>query len=318
MNTIEHREPRLPVRWIARVILGILVAFAPRAQGAEGDDQIWLVSTRRVPLYPSEAAAPLEYWRLDAQASWLPTDEPGFLSSQSPGEPLCVFVHGNRTAWQEAIDAGALTYRQLKALAGPQSLRLVIWSWPSDRVVKRYRPDSQEKAQRSDGQSVYLAEWLERLAPEVPVTLVGYSFGARIVTGAMHLWGGGELDGLRLAPRIRPPRAAIRAVLVAAALDSDWLLPGRRNGLALGQLDHVLITGNPCDNALKWYPLLNSLHGPQALGCSGLAAGWPCVDVAKIEQIDVQDEVGKVHDWARYLRAPSLLARLPWYAFLRD
>ena len=35
-------------------------------------------------------------------------------------------------------------------------------------------------------------------------------------------------------------RIGIRAVLVAAALDNDWLLPGRRHGQALGHFDRVL------------------------------------------------------------------------------
>lgn len=319
MYGFQHPVTRLPVRVTAIVILGIFAGLGRCAWAAElAADQVWLVSTRHAPLAPpADRCMLLEYWQLQADGTWTAADEGLFLASQTPAEPVSVFIHGNRADWQGSVDAGWLAYCQLKQQAGARGVRLVIWSWPAERVHNRNRPDTQEKAQRSDGQGVYLAQWLERLPPDVPVCLIGYSFGARIITGALHLLAGGDLDGHCLAPLSVARQAPIRAVLVAGAMDNDWLLPCSRNGLASRPLERLLITVNGCDPALKWYSFLYGRGGPPALGYTGLACPeWLGPEALKIEQVDVSGEVGKVHDWACYASTPSLVSRLAWFTGL--
>ncbi len=109
---------------------------------------------------------------------------------------------------------------------------------------------------------------------------------------------------------------AMRAVLIAAALDADWLLPGRWNGQALDQLDRVLITVNCCDPVMKWYPLMYYRGGPQALGYAGPACEEQLgQNRRKIELTRVGHQVGKTHDWDRYWTAPNLLRRLARFTF---
>jgi hypothetical protein len=315
MNAILPSTLRLFVRFVAAVSAGVLItASAQAAPGAEG---LWLVSSRQAPVHcPPDGEIPLNYWRLSPDDTWLPSDEGAFRAADAPGVPTCIFVHGNRAEWQDAVEAGGLAYWRVKQQAAGRPFRFVIWSWPSEQVAKRNRPDAQEKALRSDVQAVYLAQWLDRFPPETPLSLIGYSFGARIVTGAMHRLGGEETAVQTLPLRTRR-LAPVRAVLVAAALDQHWLLPGHCHGSALRQLEQVLITVNNCDPALRWYSRLWGRRGPEALGYAGLGCpDWLGPEAAKVEQINVSCEVGREHAWACYISAPSLLARLGRYTFL--
>jgi hypothetical protein len=124
--------------------------------------------------------------------------------------------------------------------------------------------------------------------------------------------------GQVLPDRSGSPRAApLRAVLVAAAEDYDWLLPGRAHGLALGQLDRALVTVNGNDPVLKRYPMMYSLGGPQALGYAGPACpSWLGQERHKLELLNVTCSVGNSHSWDCYVASPCVLDRLAWYAFM--
>jgi len=305
-------------RWFVRTAVAVTIALCAsigRAQTAA--DQLWLLSTRHLPRHQAPSSpVSFDYWVFAPGGGWAPAEEAALLAGDPPHVPTCVFIPGNRADWNATLEAGWRVFRHLKEQAPDRPFRLVIWSWPADRIFQHIRPDVQEKAARCDSQSFYLAQWLSRLDPEVPVCLIGYSFGARVVSGALHLSGGGALDGRALAQPVR--RAApIRAALVAAAMDYDWLLPGRRNGLAIGQVDQMLITVNLCDLPLKYYSKMYYRNGPPALGYAGLpgCGGWG-EELARVERIDVSAEVGNAHQWACYLGAPSLACRLAWYAFL--
>ncbi len=260
-----------------------------------------------------ERCDPPEYWRLTPD-QWTLASQEGFLATDDPAVPTSFFVHGNRNDEADAVREGYELCQALQCQTPNQALRCVIWSWPADRITGHARYDAQVKAARTDGQSQYLAQLLGRMDPRVPVNLVGHSFGARIITGAMQVLAGGDLAGqcvVRANPGVQ--RAATRAVLVAAAEDWDWLLPGACHGLALSRFDRVLITVNAADPALKHYSLLYGRRGPEALGYVGPACG---TDGTKTELLDMSCSVGKSHKWDCYLADPSLLARLAWYAFL--
>jgi hypothetical protein len=175
----------------------------------------------------------------------------------------------------------------------------------------------QAKAAYSDVQSYYLAQCIQRMNPDLSISMIGYSYGARVITGAMELLAGGTIAGMRLDQPPTTRTGEMRAVLVAAAMDNDWLLPGRRNGEALELLDRLLVTRNPCDPALKWYPRLYRQRGADALGYTGPACPVALgPDVGKIELLDVAQSVGENHSWYDYLSAPPLRVRLGWYGFL--
>ncbi len=125
--------------------------------------------------------------------------------------------------------------------------------------------------------------------------------------GALHLLGGGNLNGRPLAARQASRQVGARVVFMSAALDNDWFLPGRHFGQAIGQMQHLTLLTNGCDRVLKRYPrLYGSSCGPQALGYTGMAAPQLLGDQqSKLEQYDVCCIVGPKHDWRNYLFSGS-------------
>jgi hypothetical protein len=186
-------------------------------------------------------------------------------------------------------------------------VRFVIWSWPSEQIHGPLR-DVRAKAARSDLDAVYLGRFLAGIQPQVRVGLVGYSYGARIIAGGLHLLGGGQLLGWTVSPGERPQ---LRVALWAAAEDDDWLVPGRYHGQALGMAEHWLITYNCCDPVLARYHLLQKWVKPVAMGYSGVAGRnlLPADLDARIEEWDVSNLVGSTHDLEPYLYSPAIAGR---------
>ena len=302
----------------AAVLVTALVEspLVPAAAGAA--EEVWLVSTREIPSCSPPAEARPRYWRLAAQGQWAAADRGAFLASDDPAVPTVFFLHGNRSDADDAVQTGWDVYQCLVEQAGGRPLRLVVWSWPADRIPGRLRPDVRIKAARSDAESRYLAEAIDAIRPGVPVCLVGYSFGTRTICGALTLLAGGEFAGHVLERRGTTPRAAMRAVLIAAAADDTALAPCGSGAGALGQVDRVLVTRNAADHALRWYRHMERWRGPAALGFRGPAcAGEPDTKPTKIELVDLGCEVGRNHTWDGYLAAPAIRSRLAWYAFLQ-
>ncbi|MFH1265084.1 MAG: hypothetical protein ABIK89_05110 [Planctomycetota bacterium] len=302
------------IQMSAALAVGLAVVFAA---GVSAADDVWLVNTRQAPRSnPVGGEDRIQYSRLENDNDWVAADLAALLATDDPAVPTCVFVHGNRSGLSDAIRMGMGVDRELKLQAGERPFRFVIWAWPADQV-RGTRQDMQLKACRSDVQSYYLAQWLGQVNPDVSVGLVGYSFGARAITGALHLAAGGRLAGRTLPEGTTVPERPIRVVLVAAATNSDWLLPGRANGLALGRVERLLVTRNSCDPALKWYPLMYGMGGPQAMGFAGPACVSRLGDEReRVEVVGLECSVGRNHDFSRYRRASGLRGRLGWYAFL--
>ena len=87
--------------------------------------------------------------------------------------------------------------------------------------------------------------------------LLAHSFRPRIVTGALHLLGGGAIDGQKLEPRVHAERQPSQVALMVAALDNDWLLSGHYHGQAMSQVSAMLLENNGCDMLLKRYSVLS-------------------------------------------------------------
>ena len=114
-------------------------------------------------------------------------------------------IHGNGTDDEWAVRHGNEFYGLMKQRACGRPFRLVVWSWPADRVVRRIRPDVQIKVCRSDVEAYYLAHVLSGLPKAAPLSLTGYSLGCRTVSGALQLLAGGSVAGPASHPRPCPP-----------------------------------------------------------------------------------------------------------------
>jgi hypothetical protein len=330
---------RLDCEWrtvafpIAFVLLLVSTARAEPATRVVSHEQIqpesvvdetaeaWIVSTRRVPVSCPTGVGPERFsYRVSgsACAEWDQTDAEAFFGNVVSDVPVIVFIHGNRTDSGEAVREGWPVYQRLLSESGGQPFRFVIWSWPAERIRGGPRKDALIKAARSDTQSFYLAAWLDRLPTQTPVALIGYSFGARVIGGALHLAEGGTLLGRAHSSAMSDQaRRRIRVMLVAAALDCEWLLPGSRNGLASQAVEQMLITRNTCDRVLRFYPRMRRCDSSNALGFTGPASPERLIESGlSLETVPVECQVGSDHDWLNYLRSRTLRSRLAWYAFM--
>ncbi len=308
--------------------LALAVAFsrpvvaASAADSPQPPQNVWLISTRDAAC-GSNADRSIEsigYWRLTDDNAWAPADAEHFQADDDIAVPTVVFIHGNRTDDDDAVAKGWDAYQTIRSQASGRRFRYVIWSWPADRVCRRTRADVQLKVAYADAEIRRLATWLNHLRPGVKVSLVGHSFGPRIIVGAMHLLAGGQVAGQTLpadtvAAWRGGKRNPVRAVLLAAAIDSDALSPAAADGQALSLLDETLIAVNGRDWALRWYSWLYGRGGPPALGYVG-----PCGvdDSRKINVVDVSATVGKAHDCQCYCSASNICSQWAHYTFLDD
>jgi len=241
---------------------------------------------------------------------WEASDLESFLAFDS-SVPTMIYVHGNQMTPADAKLQGLVLYRMLvRQGADDGAVRFVIFSWPSEKVGFLLR-DVRVKALRTDPVGCQLAWLLDQMPPQTPVSLIGFSFGARIVTGSLHLLGGGSLGcGVGLAERLHPRRDPLNVVLVAAALHAHWLGEGQYHGLAMSQVDRMLLVNNCADLAMRYYHLSTTSGGrPQALGLCGPTCIGP-EDAAKITMRDVSRHAGTQHDLFRYLCAPGAAAQV--------
>jgi hypothetical protein len=253
----------------------------------------------------------LKYWRYDPEKRWVISSLTGLKSADEPQLTTTIFVHGNRITSNEAFTKGLETYRALVQCADEQPIRFIIWSWPSE-PIDGLVDDARIKASRTTPAAYYLAWFGDRLNAKGPVGFWAHSFGARIVTGSLHLLGGGRLGDCRPLVLAHATRPQMQVVLVAAALDNNWLLKGRAHSQAISQVDRLLLVNNSCDAALKRYHWIYDRRAcQQALGYTGLSGGRVEGDArGKIVQIDACCQIGREHTLVGYLCAPGLMTRM--------
>jgi hypothetical protein len=289
--------------------------YAAESRAAEpAHDRILLISTRAIGTRCTGAAmTELRYEQYvpsyEGRDAWRPMAPAEAAVELTRPRPTIVYVHGNRVASGVDKTTGLAVYRLLKGREHPATpIRYIIWSWPSTRIPGPLR-DYEVKAARTRPAGWQLAWALDRLPPETPLALVGYSYGARVVTGALHLLAGGNLNDLKLVERAHPQRPPIRTALVAAAEDANWLRPGGYHGHAMEQVERLLLINNQRDPAMRFYRLSPVGQG-RALGFDGLSSsgGWGQF-ASRVHSVDVSDNVGRHHALVEYLTAAGPMGR---------
>ena len=281
-------------------------------------DEIWLISTRCLGCPDCEADPPdFGVWQYDLQAhQWNRSSLKAFLADQTPSKPDVVWIHGYRIDAAEAEEQGLGVYEQLTSgVSGDHSIRLIVYSWaatPTAGIIE----DTRLKAARTNSEGYYLAWLVNHIDRRVPVNFIGYSFGAHIATGALELLAGGSLMGRALADRVEH-RAPMHSILIAAAMNDDWLAMGRPHGQALEATDRMLALNNGCDRALKHYAIIDPCTRPEALGYTGVI-GPLGENGRKLYEIDLCCTVGKQHNWRSYFYNPGVVARMRPYVGLDD
>lgn len=292
------------------LILALLLCAPSFASDVRPADRVLLVSTR--PVGCSTDAARLENGVYAAEfqsGAWRRDALDTLFSSLDPATPVVVYIHGNQEEASDARRRGLDVYRRLiRCAEDERPIQFVVFSWCSGKVPGLLR-DYREKAARTKPVAWQVAWVLDRLPDGASVGLLGYSYGARIVSGSAHLLAGGSLGALCYSPpsECSPCRFdAIRAVYLAAAYDACWNARGRYHGRALDTIDTVLVTVNSRDPAMRFYKWVSRSANPPAAGGVGLR-GLDASQAPRVRRTNVAGSVGKSHDLYRYLAAPGLM-----------
>ena len=260
---------------------------------------LWLVDARdfatRADLSTPEHQ--LRFWHHDADNGWQQQDDKAFFSGESAALPTTIYVHGNRVTESQAFSEASFVEESLfPADVETPRRRFVMWSWPSDLATSLPLNDVRIKYRRTPTASAKLVETLQRMADDAPISLVGYSFGARIVTGALH-----QLGGEHAA---RYPTA-----LIAAAVTKTALSPGGEHENALATTSSLLILTNRNDNVLRnFWRIHRGRGGPGALGYSGIPEGSEVAPefADRVTELDVSSDIPRGHDIEFYLSSTEV------------
>lgn len=214
-----------------------------------------------------------------------------------------------------------LIHRWIRSAAPQLPVQVVIFTWPSNGNMPYLFPvDIAILGRRSAAHGTYLASVITQLPVEQPVSIVGHSHGARTTVAALHVLGGGALEkGQALPPGYSVPRH-LRGVLLAAAIDHNWLNPGERYGQALLAPEKVLLMRNSRDATLGIYPLRKGF-GDRALGRCGLGPDDRFTlgpTGSKVVEMDVAQFADWHHGFAHYYEQPPLAAAMLPCVYFQD
>lgn len=284
----------------------------------------WIVSTEASP-QTFDSTPPVfcpRVTRFDDCVGFRRSNLPELSQSIIPGIPVCIVVHGSFMDAPSVYPESRSSWNWLKNGRPDRPFQMIYFSWPSDEsLTALIGVDVLILGSRASRNGLYLASLIQHLPPECPVSLVGHSYGTRVIASALHLIGGGVVEGYR-----HPSACAgcsgrrIRSVLTASAIDHDWLNPGQEFGRALSCTECLLNLKNNKDAVLCLYPL-RRIGSSRALGKTGFTPkdrwklqGWS----AKVVDLDVSEEIGCSHLWPEYSSRPWLATKISNYVFFPD
>jgi len=240
---------------------------------------------------------------------WLQTDFARITESGTPGVSTIFYVHGNQVSASDARRRSLDVYRRLVQVScDERPIRFVVFSWPADEesgVLKDFRL----KAARTRPAGWQLAWVLSQMSPDTQVGLIGYSYGARIVGGAAHVLGGGNLSGLSLCDCQAEARPPLRVAFIAAATHAHWFGTGRYHGRAMTQIDQLMLLINNSDPAMRFYKWVEKNSSPTAMGLRG-----PCClnaeQRSRVKCYNCSTCVGRSHDLYEYMAPQGTMAQM--------
>ena len=229
------------------------------------------------------------------------------LASLQPGVPVCIGVHGSFIKESEVRSLTTERFRRIGSGEGSRPFHFIALHWPSDLGVPIFPATrTHGLGKRAEFNGIYLAQVIGMIPETNPICLAGHSHGTRVVSSALHLLAGGNVRGHCVSDNC--PTRRMRAVLGASAIDSHWLSPGEKYGLALNRLECLLNFRTRHDIALAVYPLQDPLMH-HALGQTGFRPSQLSrmgQNRNKIREMDVTRYVGFRHDVASYFPHDSI------------
>ena len=111
--------------------------------------------------------------------AWRVADVKEFYAGDSADRSTVIWAHGFKTDMTGAAESGC-------SFGSSRAYRLVIWKWSSERGAGRLRIDAQMKGRIADAEGRRLANFIGGMNASNNVSLVGFSFGARVVGSALQ------------------------------------------------------------------------------------------------------------------------------------
>ena len=293
-------------------------AVAAEKSANKSDVNFWVISSRSCPLGTKVVnGAGFDYLRYDQDGTPSWGDEKQFHASLTKGAPVCVSVHGSFVDWGDVATDGVRTAKWLRDASPGRPLNVVVFSWKStgpftlSTAPLLFSALPQIDAELLGRRSAFIGLYLGRLVADLPVghpvALIGHSHGCRTVSSALHVLGGGQVQGYVLADRPKHPRR-IRAIFAAAAMDHHWLNPDQRYGRAIDVAETVVNLRNHRDTVLKIYPLRHPLSN-KALANVGFTVQDRVMmgqRAKRVHELDVSGVVGSNHRWPAYYARPEI------------
>ncbi len=240
---------------------------------------------------------------------WVDSTLPRLTDPVSPDMVTIFFIHGNKVDPCMARDRGLRVYRSLmRCSCDDRPVRFVIFSWPATEV-NGFLHDFRVKAARTRPVGWQLAWVLNQMPPDAKISLLGYSYGARIAGGALHLLRGGQLNGLTLSDPPAQPHVPMRVAFLAAATHAHWYGPNCYHGMAMEEIEHLILLNNEIDPAMRLYKWVEKNSSPQAMGLCG-PARLSSDARRRVECYDCSDCVGRSHDLFKYLGTGRTMNRV--------
>lgn len=313
----------LSTRSLAVAASPTTVPSAPQPVVVRGpcDPDYWLVSTRGCKSQV-ECCQPCNYqvYRFDGPCPGRAADLNEMYASLQPGVPVCFMAHGSFVEWDSMMQDCAQTYRWLRQAAPHQPLHIVFFTWPSDDSVRLIRTlDVNKLGRRAELNGLYLAQLIAAVPAGHPISLIGHSHGARMVSATAHAMAGGEIDG-RCFANGPDFRHRVRIVLAAAAIDHDWFNPGGHLDRTLCRAEAVLNLRNRHDFPLLFYPT-RRLFSSRALAITGVTHSdrrHLGVHNCRIDDCDVTQLVELGHVWAHYYCQPDIAAAIRHFVYFDE
>jgi hypothetical protein len=272
------------------------------------NSEIFELSTRHLPeqfCSIDERNPPLDVHRWDT-TRWQSSDLRTALIYED--KPTIIYVHGNFMERCNTLERVRILDSYLKRQA-TEDYRLILFSWPSQRERKPLR-DIYENDESAEDQSLYLAWILRELRSQSRVSLLGFSFGARCATAALHLDAGGYIPGLRFgstpSETNQVQRVPYHLGLIAPAVDKNWLLPNGRYGKATSNINDFVNMYNSRDPVLRRYrfidrptrPIAGGLVGFEGIGDPRVTS--PLAGQIKVKQYNCGGVIGTTHSEKSY------------------
>ena len=288
---------------------------------AEPVDELWMINTRCITSQACRANLDVLNYSVsvyDGQRRLQLSDIQSLISVATTDSATAnvIYVHGNNFEADEVMERAWFVYQYIRCNRREGTpIRFIVWSWPSQPETTPLK-DVRLKAERTDAQGLYLALVLREISTSAkPITLIGFSFGGRVITGSLHALAGGSLGG-RVIPGEPIRQLNTHVGLVAPALDNDWLMPGKYHGLATLNMERIALMYNPRDLILKRYWILDPSEWSKALGQAGGLQFGPGYDglPLSVKRYNCSRYIGRRHEeedyYSRTCGGGAVMARL--------